>query len=44
VVRALIEADADVSKADDNGLTPLFMAAQNGHAAIVQILGDAGAA
>jgi ankyrin repeat protein len=28
VVRALIEAGADINKATDNGGTPLFMAAQ----------------
>jgi ankyrin repeat protein len=30
VVRALIEATADVNNAKDNGMTPLLMAAQNG--------------
>jgi ankyrin repeat protein len=40
-VRALIEAGADVNKATDTGMTPPYMAAQKGHTAIVQILGDA---
>jgi cytohesin len=42
-VRALIEADADINKARNDGVTPLFIGAHNGHAAIVQILRDAGA-
>ncbi len=45
-MRALIEAGADVNKAMDDGatpLTPLFIAAHFGNAAIVQILKDAGA-
>jgi ankyrin repeat protein len=43
VVRALIEAGADINKSRDIGVTPLFVAAQKGHEAIVQILKDAGA-
>jgi len=43
-VRALIEMGADVNKAMHVGATPLYSAAQEGHAAIVQILRDAGAA
>ena len=50
VVRALIETGADVNKAKDNGVTPLSVSLipvynvdQGGHAAIVQILRDAGA-
>jgi ankyrin repeat protein len=44
VLRALIEAGADISTATDNdGSTPLYAATHNGHEAIVQILRDAGA-
>eukprot|EP00982_Pelagococcus_subviridis_P015521 31407-Pelagococcus_subviridis.AAC.5 len=43
VVRALIEAGADVNKANDNGTTPLFIAAQKGHEAVVKALMEAGA-
>ena len=43
VVRALIEASADVNKAADNGGTPLCIAALWGREAIVHILKDAGA-
>jgi hypothetical protein len=49
-VRALIELGADVNKATDRGRRPLSISiapprnvAQEGHAAIVQILRDAGA-
>jgi hypothetical protein len=31
VVRALIEARADVNKAMDEGATPLYISAQQGH-------------
>ena len=41
VVRALIEAGADINKADD-GATPLFMAAQDGHDTVVRLLIEAG--
>ena len=41
IVRVLMELGADVNQATDNGVTPLFFAAQNGHTAIVQILRDA---
>jgi ankyrin repeat protein len=41
VVRALIELGADVNKATDNGWTPLSIAAQRGHRAILQIIRDA---
>jgi hypothetical protein len=35
------ESGADVNKAMDDGATPLSIAAQKGHTAIVQILKDA---
>ena len=35
-MRTMIEADADVNKAMDNGATPPFISAQNGHEAIVR--------
>jgi ankyrin repeat protein len=44
MVRALIEASAHVNKATDGGFTPLRIAVHHDHAAIVQILKDAGAA
>jgi cytohesin len=43
VVRALIEAGADVNKAIYNGVTPLHIAAQRGHHAVVRALLAAGA-
>jgi ankyrin repeat protein len=43
VVRALIEASADVNMAMDDGATPLLIAAEIGHEPVVQILRDAGA-
>ena len=43
MVKALIEAGADVNKADDDGETPLYMAAWNGHEAVVKALIEAGA-
>ena len=42
-MRALIEAGADVNKARDNGVTPLFIAAHKGHEAVVRALIEAGA-
>ena len=43
-MRALIELGADVNKADDNGVTPLCVAALPGRARGEQLLIDAGAA
>ena len=43
VVRALIEAGADVNLARDIGATPLYIAAQKGHEAVVRALIEAGA-
>ena len=43
VVKALIEAGADVNKAADDGETPLYTAASNGHEAVVTALIEAGA-
>ena len=42
-MRTLIELGADINKADDNGVTPRFIATEHGHEAIVQNLRDAGA-
>ena len=42
-MRALFEAGADVNKAADDGETPLYVAAEVGHDAIVQVLIQAGA-
>jgi len=42
-VRALIEAGTDVNKADDDGDTLLYMAAEEGHEAVVKALIEAGA-
>jgi ankyrin repeat protein len=43
VVKALIQAGADVDKATKNGSTALMWASENGHAAIVEALLQAGA-
>ena len=43
VVRALIEAGADVNKATDNGGTPLVVAVKSGHETVVRALIEAGA-
>ena len=43
VVRALIEAGADVNKAEARGVTPLYIAAQNGFEAVLRALIEAGA-
>jgi ankyrin repeat protein len=44
VVRALIEAGADVNKPDNDGSTPLSRATEGFKEAIAQLLRDAGAA
>ena len=38
VVRALMEAGADVNKATDDGETPLLQATFGGHEAVAQLL------
>ena len=42
-MRALIEAGADVNQARDDGAKPLYIAAQQGHEAIVRALMELGA-
>ena len=42
-MRALMELGAEVNKAKDNGVTPLCVAAQQGHEAVVRALIEAGA-
>jgi ankyrin repeat protein len=43
VVKALLQAGADIDKATDKGGTPLMMASGQGHGAIVEVLIQAGA-
>ena len=43
VVRALIEAGADVNQATEEGETPLYIAAQDGREAVMRALIQAGA-
>ena len=44
VVRVLVEeGGADVNQGDDNGRTPCFMAAMNGHVDIIRLLHEYGA-
>ena len=43
VVRALLSAGADKDLADNSGVTPLCIAAHDGHVSIVRALLDAGA-
>ena len=43
IVRVLMELGADVNQATDDGVTPLFIGAQNGHEAVVRTLIEAGA-
>ena len=38
-----MEAGADVKKARDNGTTPLYIGAQNGHETVVRVLIELGA-
>ena len=42
-MRVLIESGADINKARDIGVTPLFIAAHKGHEAVVRALIKAGA-
>ena len=42
-MRALIELGADINKADDDGATPLYIATEKGHEAVVRALIEAGA-
>jgi ankyrin repeat protein len=42
-VSMLLEAEADVNVARNDGVTPLYVAAHNGHAEVVTMLGVAGA-
>jgi cytohesin len=42
-VRTLLEAGVDVNKANNVGVSPLYIAAQNGHEAILSALIEAGA-
>ena len=42
-MRALIEAGAEIDKARDDSVTPLYIAAENGHETIVRALIEAGA-
>ena len=43
-MRALIDFGADVNKANNNGWTPLYMAARDRfHHSVIKILTDAGA-
>ena len=39
-VELIIKAEADIEAANKHGFTPLYIAACNGHAAIVQLLKD----
>ena len=39
----LIEAGADINKADDDGVTPLYIAVEKGHRTVVRTLIEKGA-
>ena len=39
-MRLLLEANADQGRATQNGATPLFIAAENGHLEVVRLLQD----
>ena len=43
MMRKLLETEADVDKADEDGLTPLHQASQNGHVEAFKLLLAAGA-
>ena len=43
IVRALVDAGADIDRGSDDGWTPLMIASQNGHDNTVDLLLDAGA-
>jgi len=43
VIQILVDAGADVNKATDDGQTPLYVAAEGCHHAIVQALTEVGA-
>lgn len=43
MVRALLDAGANVNQADKDGWTPLSVAAEKGHDGVVEMLRDAGA-
>ena len=42
-MRALIELGADINKANDDGATPLYIATEKGHEAVVRALIEADA-
>ena len=42
-MKALLDAKADVNKAEKDGWTPLLVAAENGHEAVVRALLEKGA-
>ena len=42
-MRVLIQAGAEINKAEENGETPLYTAAERGHETVVRALIEAGA-